>query len=336
MILLLRQTCPFIFRTSTIRITTTSIYLQYQQKNNLSSFRSQKNLFDIIPKSIQPYIRLSRIDKPIGSWLLFLPGAWSIAFAGTTLDNFILMSLFGIGTILMRGAGCTINDLWDREYDRRVERTKTRPIASGEITIRQGLIWTGIQLLSAFFILIQLNIPSIILGIISLIPVIIYPLMKRYTYWPQFFLGITFNWGALMGFTAATGIIFPSIILPLYFAGIAWTLHYDTIYAHQDKTDDLIVGVKSTALRLKYDTKLWLRAFSIGMISHLITAGLSVDQTWPYYVGLIAVSYHLHQQIENVNLNKSQSCWNTFASNRITGLMILASILAGNFFKYLS
>jgi 4-hydroxybenzoate polyprenyltransferase len=136
-----------------------------------------------------------------------------------------------------------------------------------------------------------------------------------------------------MGFTAATGIVFPSVILPLYFAGIAWTLHYDTIYAHQDKTDDLLVGVKSTALRLGNETKLWLRAFSIGMMTHLITAGLSVDQTWPYYLGLIGVGYHLHKQIETVNLSKGTSCWNVFASNRTTGLMILATILAGNYFK---
>jgi 4-hydroxybenzoate polyprenyltransferase len=189
--LLLRQTCPLILRSSFIRITTTSICIQ--QKHS-SSFTPSKNLFDIIPKSIQPYIRLSRIDKPIGSWLLFLPGAWSIAFAGTTLNNFTLIGLFGVGTILMRGAGCTINDLWDKDFDRRVERTKSRPIASGEVTVKQAFIWAGIQLSLSFLILIQLNIPSIILGIISLVPVVIYPLMKRYTYWPQMFLGITFNW----------------------------------------------------------------------------------------------------------------------------------------------
>ena len=136
-----------------------------------------------------------------------------------------------------------------------------------------------------------------------------------------------------MGFTAATGIVYPSVILPLYFAGIAWTLHYDTIYAHQDKTDDLLVGVKSTALRLGKETKLWLRAFSIGMMSHLITVGLSVDQTWPYYLGLIGASYHLHRQIETVDLSKTQACWNTFAANRTTGLIILASILVGNCLK---
>lgn len=197
MFLLLRRTCPLIFRQSSVlRIATTSIYSQQQQQqqNNLSSFYRPKVIWDIIPKSIQPYIRLSRIDKPIGSWLLYLPGAWSIAFAGTTVNNLILLGLFGVGTILMRGAGCTINDLWDKEFDRRVERTKSRPIASGEVTIKQALLWTGVQLSISFLILIQLNIPSIILGILSLVPVVIYPLMKRFTYWPQLFLGITFNW----------------------------------------------------------------------------------------------------------------------------------------------
>ena len=139
--------------------------------------------------------------------------------------------------------------------------------------------------------------------------------------------------GALMGFTAATGIIFPSVIVPLYFASIAWTLHYDTIYAHQDKEDDLVIGVKSTALLLGNDSKLWLKAFNIIMISHLITVGISVDQTWPYYIGLMGVAYHLHKQIKEVNLNDNQSCWNTFVSNRLTGLIILSSILIGNFFK---
>jgi len=136
-----------------------------------------------------------------------------------------------------------------------------------------------------------------------------------------------------MGFTAATGMVFPLVIIPLYFASIAWTLHYDTIYAHQDKRDDSLAGVKSTALLLGKDSKLWLRAFNITMISHLITVGLVVDQTWPYYVGLMGVGYHLYRQVEAVDLNDKQSCWNTFISNRITGLMILGCILAGNFLK---
>jgi len=191
---LLRQTCPLISRSSFIRISTTSICLQKSKTTTTTTAFSQKSVLDSVPRSLQPYLRLSRIDKPIGSWLLFLPGAWSIAFAGATLSNVALVSLFGVGTILMRGAGCTINDLWDRDFDRRVQRTKSRPIASGEITVRQGIAWAGIQLSLSFLILIQLNIPSIILGIISLVPVAIYPLMKRFTYWPQMFLGITFNW----------------------------------------------------------------------------------------------------------------------------------------------
>ncbi|CAF1144983.1 unnamed protein product [Rotaria sordida] len=331
MIPLLRQRCPLFLRSTIIRIPPTTVYVS--NTSNKNSYSLPRTLFNIIPKPFHPYVRLSRIDKPTGSWVIFLPGAWSIALAGTTLTNLSLIGLFGIGTILMRGAGCTINDLWDKEYDRRVERTKSRPIASGEITIRQGLIWAGVQLSLSFLILIQLNFPTIGIGICSLLPLIIYPIMKRYTNWPQFFLGITLNWSALMGFTAATGAVYPSVIIPLYFAGIAWTLHYDTIYAHQDKRDDLIIGVKSTALLLGENTKLWLRAFSIGMITHLITVGLSVDQTWPYYIGLMGVGYHLHRQIETVNLNDNQSCWNTFVSNRMTGLMIFVCILIGNFCK---
>ena len=192
MLILLRQTCSFIRHPSIIRVATTSIYIQ--QKSTASFAPRTKDVLDMLPKPIQPYIRLSRIDKPIGSWLLFLPGAWSIAFAGTNLHSFALMGLFGIGTILMRGAGCTINDLWDREFDRRVERTRSRPLASGQITMRQGVVWAGIQLSLAFLVLVQLNFPAIMLGVVSLVPVFIYPLMKRYTYWPQAFLGITFNW----------------------------------------------------------------------------------------------------------------------------------------------
>jgi 4-hydroxybenzoate polyprenyl transferase len=192
MIPLLRNTCALFLRSTIIRIPTTSVYVQ--NSLNISSFSRPRTVYDIIPKPFHSYIRLSRIDKPTGSWVIFLPGAWSIAFAGLTLDNLSLMGLFGLGTILMRGAGCTINDLWDKDFDRRVERTKSRPIASGEITIRQGLIWAGMQLSISFLILIQLNLPTIGIGILSLMPVIIYPIMKRYTYWPQFFLGVTLNW----------------------------------------------------------------------------------------------------------------------------------------------
>ncbi|UJR15819.1 hypothetical protein I4U23_002748 [Adineta vaga] len=331
MIPLLRPTCSLFSHSTIFRLSTISIFRQCFSKK--SSTTRSRSVFDIAPRSFHPYIRLSRLDKATGSWVIFLPAAWSIALAETSLDTLSLFVLFGVGTILMRGAGCTINDLLDKDYDRLVERTKSRPLASGQLTIRQGIIWTVVQLSLSFIILIQLNLPTIGIGVLSLIPVCIYPIMKRYTYWPQLFLGITLNWGTLMGFTAVTGHVYGSIIFPLYIASICWTLHYDTIYAHQDKQDDLLIGVKSTALLFDKDSKLWLRAFSVGMLTHLITVGLGVNQTWPYYIGLVGVGYHLYRQIERVHLNDNQSCWHTFVSNRTTGLMVLACIFVGNLFK---
>ena len=192
MILLFCQRCSLILRSKIIRIPATSVHIK--DPRNMSSFARPRTILDMVPKPLLPYARLSRIDKPTGSWIIFLPGAWSIALAGTTLANLSLIGLFGIGTVLMRGAGCTINDLWDKDYDYCVERTKSRPIASGQITVRQGIIWAGIQLSLSFLLLIQLNLPTIIIGSLSLIPVIVYPVMKRYTHWPQLFLGITLNW----------------------------------------------------------------------------------------------------------------------------------------------
>ncbi|CAF0810254.1 unnamed protein product [Didymodactylos carnosus] len=324
--LILFRNSPNVF----LRVTSTS-YFSNNKQNFFNHVPINRRIFDIVPKRYHPYLHLSRWDKPTGSWLLYWPGAWSIAFGATSLiPDIRLLCLFGVGAVLLRGAGCTINDLWDKDFDRHVERTKTRPLATGQLTTSQAVTWLGIQLSLGFLILIQLNWPSIVLGVLSLIPVLFYPTMKRFTYWPQFFLGMTFSWGALMGYTAATGTLNLAIIIPLYFAGIAWTLHYDTIYGHQDKSDDILIGVKSTALRLGNDTKLWLRTFSTVMLSHLLTTGLVVGQTWPYYLGLVGVGYHLHKQIETVNLNDASSCWKAFSSNRITGWIIFGSILAGN------
>jgi 4-hydroxybenzoate polyprenyl transferase len=184
MIPLFRNTCSLFLRSNILRISTISIH----------SVNQKLSVYDLIPKSIHPYVRSSRVDKPIGSWVIYLPSAWSIALAGTTVGNIALLGLFGAGALLMRGAGCTINDILDKDYDCHVERTKSRPIASGEISIRQGMVWAGVQLSLAFLILIQLNLPTICIGVLSLIPVVIYPIMKRHTYWPQFFLGATLNW----------------------------------------------------------------------------------------------------------------------------------------------
>ncbi|XP_027350137.1 4-hydroxybenzoate polyprenyltransferase, mitochondrial isoform X2 [Abrus precatorius] len=188
-----------------------------------------------LPRQIQPYARLARVDKPIGTWLLLWPCMWSITFAATpgNLPDFKMLALFGCGALLLRGAGCTINDLLDRDIDTMVERTKLRPVASGLLTPFQGLCFLGFQLLLGLGILLQLNNYSRVLGASSLLLVFSYPLMKRFTFWPQAYLGLTFNWGALLGWAAVKGSLDPSIVLPLYASGVFWTLVYDTIYAHQ-------------------------------------------------------------------------------------------------------
>ncbi|KAI8078053.1 UbiA prenyltransferase family-domain-containing protein, partial [Gilbertella persicaria] len=217
------------------------------------------NWLDHLPAKIAPYAFLTRIDKPIGTWLLFWPCAWSISMAsyhmdGSALDAAKMMALFGTGALIMRGAGCTINDLWDRDIDDKVERTKIRPITSGVIRPSQAIAFLGLQLSAGLAVLTQLNMYSIALGASSLSLVVTYPLMKRITYWPQTVLGLAFNWGALLGWSAMIGSLDLAVVGPLYVGGVCWTLVYDTIYAHQDKKDDVKVGVKSTALRFGQKT----------------------------------------------------------------------------------
>ncbi|TKY86602.1 hypothetical protein EX895_004241 [Sporisorium graminicola] len=223
------------------------------------------------PYSIQPYLALSRIDKPIGTWLLYWPCAWSIVLASHTLGlsyttPLFYSMLFGVGAIIMRGAGCTINDMWDVKMDRMVERTKTRPLAAGDITQFQALSFLGVQLSAGLAVLVNLNLYSIMLGAASLGVVVLYPLMKRITYWPQLVLGFAFNWGAMLGWSAVAGAVDWAVVLPLYAGSIFWTLVYDTIYAHQDKTDDVHAGVKSTALLFGDKTKPILSAFSASTV----------------------------------------------------------------------
>ncbi|XP_051785636.1 4-hydroxybenzoate polyprenyltransferase, mitochondrial isoform X3 [Erpetoichthys calabaricus] len=244
-----------------------------------------------------------------------------------------MLALFGVGAVLMRGAGCTINDMWDRDFDKKVSRTASRPIAAGEITRFQALVFLGGQLTLALGVLLSLNLYSIILGAASLSLVVTYPLMKRITYWPQLVLGLAFNWGALLGWSAIKGYCDWSVCLPLYFSGILWTLIYDTIYAHQDKVDDLLVGVKSTALLLQDHTKPWLSGFSAVMLSGLILTGIISDQTLPYYGALSVVGAHLFYQIFTLDINKPEECWKKFTSNRTLGLLIFIGILAGNLWK---
>ncbi|TSM85944.1 4-hydroxybenzoate polyprenyltransferase, mitochondrial [Bagarius yarrelli] len=296
---------------------------------------SPAGIVNASPASVQPYLRLMRLDKPIGTWLLYLPCTWSIGLAADPgcLPDLHMLTLFGTGALLMRGAGCTINDMWDRDFDRKVSRTAIRPIAAGQISQFQALVFLGGQLSLALGVLLCLNYYSIALGAASLSLVVSYPLMKRITYWPQLVLGFTFNWGALLGWSAVMGSCDWSVCLPLYFSGVMWTLIYDTIYAHQDKEDDVKLGVKSTALRFQEHTKPWLSAFTVAMLSGLILAGTNANQTAPYFVAVSAVGLHLAQQIYSLDINKPDDCWKKFASNRNLGLLLFLGIVFGNFWK---
>uniref|UniRef100_A0ACD5VMV8 Uncharacterized protein n=1 Tax=Avena sativa TaxID=4498 RepID=A0ACD5VMV8_AVESA len=232
-----------------------------------------------LPEAARPYAMLARLDKPIGTWLLAWPCIWSITIAAMPgeLPDLKMLALFGCGAVLLRGAGCTVNDLLDRDIDNKVERTKSRPFASGDLAPSQGVCFLGFQLLLGLGILLQLNNFSRVLGASSLLLVFSYPLMKRFTFWPQAYLGLTFNWGALLGWATIKGSLDPAVILPLYTAAIWCTLVYDTIYAHQDKEDDLKVGVKSIALRFGDSTKQWISAFGAASVGSLALNGYSAE-----------------------------------------------------------
>ncbi|CAN6232833.1 unnamed protein product [Urochloa humidicola] len=284
-----------------------------------------------IPEAARPYAMLARLDKPIGTWLLAWPCMWSITIAAMPgqLPDLKMLALFGCGAVLLRGAGCTVNDLLDRDIDNKVERTKSRPFASGVLTPLQGVGFLGFQLLLGLGILLQLNNYSRILGASSLLLVFSYPLMKRFTFWPQAYLGLTFNWGALLGWAAIKESLDPAVVLPLYTAGICWTLVYDTIYAHQDKEDDLKVGVKSTALRFGDLTKYWISGFGAACIGSLALSGYNADLGWPYYPFLSAAAAQLAWQISTVELSNRSDCNRKFVSNKWFGALVFSGILLG-------
>lgn len=249
------------------------------------------------------------------------------------LPDFKMLALFGVGALVMRGAGCIINDMWDKDFDKKVKRTQARPIAAGEITPFQALVFLGSQLSLGLFILMQLNWYSIFLGASSMLLVTTYPLAKRYTDWPQVVLGLTFNYGALVGYSAINGSCDWSVVLPLYAGCVAWTLIYDTIYAHQDKDDDILIGVKSTALKFGNQTKLWLSGFTGVMVSSLALSGIMSDQLWPYYSALALTSAHIAHQLYSVNLDNPEECGNKFRSNFRLGSIMFLGIVLSNLIK---
>ncbi|XP_017783093.1 PREDICTED: 4-hydroxybenzoate polyprenyltransferase, mitochondrial [Nicrophorus vespilloides] len=293
------------------------------------------SIVECTPKVVKPYLKLARYDKPIGTWLLYWPCGWGIASAaapGCLPDPFML-ALFGTGALVMRGAGCTINDMWDRDIDSKVKRTLERPLVNGDINMKQAWIFLGGQLSVGLAVLLQLNWYSVFLGASSLGLVCIYPLMKRVTNWPQLVLGFTFNWGALLGYSAIRGYVDIATCLPMYLAGVCWTIVYDTIYAHQDRSDDLRLGIKSTAIHFGEDTKLWLTGFSATMMTSLCLSGLMNDQTWPYFVTLGVISTHLATQIYTLNINNPTDCSKKFISNAQVGFLLFCGIILGNLMK---
>ncbi|TPX45085.1 hypothetical protein SeMB42_g03170 [Synchytrium endobioticum] len=237
-----------------------------------------------------------------------------------------MLGLFGIGAFLLRGAGCTINDLWDRDIDKLVARTRDRPLAARTITPRQAVVFLGAQLSLGLMVLTQLNMYSIVLGASSMVLVVTYPLMKRVTFWPQGVLGLTFNWGALLGWSAMTGKLDLAVCLPLYAAGVFWTLHYDTVYAIQDVPDDRQVGVKSTALMLYDKMKVWLSGFAATNLALLTVAGAMNGHGVPYYVGLVGAASHYVWQIWNLDVKSAQDCARRFASNATLGFIVFLGI----------
>jgi len=294
-----------------------------------------ERITNLSPKIIQPYMRLARYHRPRGSWLLFWPCSWGIASAAAPgcMPDLYMMALFGTGSLIMRGAGCTINDMWDRDIDGKVERTKDRPLVNGELTINQAWMFLAGQLTVGLGILLQLNWYSVLLGASSLGLVCVYPLMKRVTHWPQLTLGFTYNWGCLLGYSAVQGHVDTATCLPLYFSAICWTLIYDTIYAHQDKIYDLELGMKSTAIKFGDNTKTWLTGFSTMMISSLALSGYMNGQTFPYYISIGLIAAHLAKQINTLNIDSPQDCGDKFRSNSQVGALLLGGIILGTLLK---
>lgn len=284
-----------------------------------------------VPAPVRPYCRLARLDRPIGTWLLLLPCWWSLALATDGWPNLYYIVLFGAGALLMRGAGCTINDLADREFDAKVARTATRPIANGDVSPFQAMLFLGLQLGLGLLVLLQFNTYTVWLGISSLGIIVIYPFMKRITYWPQACLGLAFNWGALVGWTAEAGQLQVAPVV-MYAAGFFWTLGYDTIYAHQDKADDIRVGVKSTALKFGEKTKPWISGFYGISLLLMAASGYLVGLSWVYYAGLVLCGGQMIWQIKTLDIDNPKNCLVRFKSNRNFGLVLTAAIIAAQVF----
>src|SRR3954454_23109049 len=284
----------------------------------------------LAPPPIRPYLRLARADRPIGAWLLLMPCWWSAGLAavaaGRPYPDPWHVALFFIGAFVMRGAGCTWNDILGREFDARVARTRSRPIPSGQVSVKAAAVFLVVLALVGLLVLIQFNRFTVMVGIASLAIVAIYPLMKRITWWPQVFLGLAFSWGALMGWAALFGKIDPPALL-LYAGSIAWVIGYDTIYAHQDREDDVLVGVKSTARLFGTRTRLALLCFYAAVVGLIGLSSAAAGAGPVFVIGCVLFGAHLGWQIERLDIDDPDLCLRLFKSNRDAGLILFAALI---------
>ena len=288
---------------------------------------------DSAPAAMRPYLSLMRLDRPIGTWLLFWPCMLGLVLGAIASErpfagwrDLYMLILFGVGSIVMRGAGCTYNDIVDRDIDASVARTSGRPIPSGAVSVREAWLFLGAQSLVGLLILIQLNRLAFMLGASSLLLVAAYPFMKRITWWPQAWLGLTFNWGALLGFAAQTGSIDVADVA-LYGGLFFWTLGYDTIYASQDKEDDALIGVKSTALLFGARAKEWILVFYAVAFALMLGAGFAEHAGWPLVILMLVAGGHLLWQVHTLDVEIPERCLKLFRANRDTGALIALAFL---------
>lgn len=290
----------------------------------MSDINTTHFVYSKTPASWHPYLTLARMDRPTGIWLLLLPCLWALVLSDDSVlgVNLWLLAIFTLGAVLLRSAGCVINDLWDDRLDAEVARTKGRPLPAGLLSRRQALLFLCALLAAGLCLLILLGPLAIGLGLAAMPLVIAYPLMKRVTWWPQLFLGLTFNWGALMGWAAATGAIAPAALL-LYVGGVFWTLAYDTIYAHQDREDDLRIGIKSTALKLGARSKAYVQGFLFAAISCFVLAKYLASPSVLTGLLILPIAAHALWQMKAWKPDSDDSSLRIFRSNTLFGLLVL-------------
>jgi 4-hydroxybenzoate polyprenyltransferase len=291
-----------------------------------------RNWVEAAPSFMRPYLRLMRLDRPIGAWLLYWPCVFGLilgaAAQGERFPDIWYAVLCGLGAIVMRGAGCTYNDIVDRDFDAKVERTRGRPIPSGAVSVKAAWAFALVLAFTGLLVLLAFNRYAIVLGASSLFLVVVYPFMKRITWWPQAWLGLTFNWGTLFGFAAAAGTLTPAAYL--FYAGcVFWTVGYDIIYAHQDKEDDILVGVKSAAIRLGANSMPWLYGFYAAAIAFMLAGGFVAGLGVWFALAMLVPTAHLLWQLHGLNVDDPKLCLRLFKSNRDTGALIAGALLVG-------